>query len=768
MAKEKIIKICDLLIDYGVLAIVFSVPLIIDFSLNSYNTVDLYKAIFFRSVLSVIFLAYIAKIFISGKLSYRGSGLIFILAGWLLLSFFISSIFSLDPNLSFWGDFMRQQGLYNFFNYLVFFILLVLNLKNFRQIKRIMAAVILSASLASVYGLIQYFGLDWIRWSESALSTGRIFSSLGQPNFFGHFLIMVLPVSLYALIFMAKRFWHRLLIALAAGAQLVCLVFTYSRAAWLGFSVAAAAFFLFWLYYQGFKKTMAAAMALTLIAAAAVIGLTFAKPAGQNLNSISLTGRLKSLTDVNSGSNKIRLLYLGAAVQEIKNESYFRLLLGSGPETLALVFTKYYRPEWGVHESVNTVTDRAHNWLFDQLLSLGVLGLVATIIFYAYFIYLAAGRLVKRRPLNSQDWLLAFLFFSLIGYFINNLFSFSLLTNQIYLFLILAVCLFIADYRQAEKTIKIKLTNFSRLFIWLSLSAVLAVFIYTNNINQARAEIYYGKSLIMMKSADCRGGIINLDKALSLFPNNYYYQKNYIYLNLACLDLIQARPLHDKLAGNLLVFIESIKNKRSYAMLDYTARAYSWLGGRFSPSYYDKAEKIYNDLIADYPDIFTAYEYLAKLKAARGDYAAGANYYERAIGVLPPLDHPYLNDQHRRQIEVELIRLYEQAGQANLNLENFDLALDYYNKGLALDPRRATLYKYSADVYYLQGRLDEAIALNQRGLALNPADYHWPLQLFLLYNDKKDSVKAGEYLALALALAPENPELKEYEKELNK
>ena len=96
------------------------------------------------------------------------------------------------------------------------------------------------------------------------------------------------------------------------------------------------------------------------------------------------------------------------------------------------------------------------------------------------------------------------------------------------------------------------------------------------------------------------------------------------------------------------------------------------------------------------------------------------------------------------------------------------MALEYYKKALTLEPYRPTLYKNLADIYYLQGNLDQAITLNQRGFTLSQSDYHWPLQLSLLFRENKNLPEAQKYLNQALKLAPDNEELKKYQSELNK
>ncbi|MEI6597397.1 MAG: O-antigen ligase family protein, partial [bacterium] len=481
------------------------------------------------------------------------------MAGFLLVSVFISSLLSVHPNDSFWGSFLRQQGFYNFFNYLLFFALIILNLKDFKQVKKIIIAVIASASLTVVYGFVQYFNLDPIRWTENGLSTDRIFSALGQPNFFGHYLILVIPFSLYCLIFMAKSFFSRFFIGLALLAQLVCLVFTYSRAAWLGFLGSMIFLLIFWLLYKRFKKIAYAFMGLLLVGLGLIVFLNLTDNSAVNAPApLGIVNRIKSMADFKSGSGKMRFYYIKYALEEIKRESPLRLLAGSGPETLTGLYLKYYQIDWGIYETINTVPDRAHNWLFDQILALGILGLLATLLFYIFIIYKAIRFVLGRPKLESDDWLLIFLFASLTAYCINNFFSFSLFTVLVYLYLILALAWFIINYQQEEKIINIRLTVFSKLLIWLALLACSAVFIYTNNINQARAEIYYIKAIKSFRASDFQGVINNFNKTIQLSPGSSYYQEDYLFLLLNCLPAIKNKADMAKLYNNLLLHIEEI------------------------------------------------------------------------------------------------------------------------------------------------------------------------------------------------------------------
>ncbi|MDA3792131.1 MAG: hypothetical protein PF545_00525, partial [Elusimicrobia bacterium] len=54
--------------------------------------------------------------------------------------------------------------------------------------------VILSAGIVSLYGIFQYIGLDPLGWKGNFYP--RIWSTLGNPNFLGAYIAMVLPVTI--------------------------------------------------------------------------------------------------------------------------------------------------------------------------------------------------------------------------------------------------------------------------------------------------------------------------------------------------------------------------------------------------------------------------------------------------------------------------------------------------------------------------------------------------------------------------------------------
>lgn len=103
--------------------------------------------------------------------------------------------------------------------------------------------LILCTGLVALYGIYQYFaGVEIpVTWIDSKVETTlktRVFSIIGSPNILGAIMVLVLPAT-YAMFLNAKGRIRKYLYLGAIMVLGVCLVFTFSRGAWLAFIFAA-------------------------------------------------------------------------------------------------------------------------------------------------------------------------------------------------------------------------------------------------------------------------------------------------------------------------------------------------------------------------------------------------------------------------------------------------------------------------------------------------------------------------------------------------
>ncbi len=765
MKKEKIKNFINSLLDINVLAIIIFTPLYFAFFQENYSIFELNKIVLFRSLLLLSIILYVAKVFLEGKVRTKINFGLFLFVAFAITSFFVSSYYSIHPKLSFWGSYARQQGFYSLISYVLFFCLLILCFDNFKKIKKAIIAVIASSTIACIYGIIQYFYLDPLNWKEATIFTNRIFSSLGQPNFFGHFLLLTIPLSIYSLFCLSKKFIYKLFLLLIIFGQLACLIFTYSRSALLGFVAGLYVFLVLWLVAKRRKKI---AISLILVGfvfcSIIIVGSIFYTKNGHIDDSnydLNFVSRIKSNFDLSSGSTKMRLLYWQAAVREIKTASPKRLLIGYGPETLSTVFSKYYTPEWGIYEKINSYPDRAHNIIFDTILAFGLFG---PVLFFLFSGYLATQiyRYVKINfyKQNKEFWLVLTISALLFGHFINLLFTFSTTAINVYFVLMLAILVFLLNQYNQSKELAIKLTKISRIIIFISVFTVCFLFIFYQNINELLADYYYMEVKLAEKNGDCGLVLDNMEKVINYSPVRTFYQERYLYHYLNCFGANENQEAQNKMHDNLVWMLNTIKSEeyQFFTVLNM-AHAESLLGYYINPAYYGAAERNYTSLIQLNPYFTQPAKDFAKMKLWQNDYEQAINYAKQAIDAAPSLDHENLNEEHSREIKKELIGIYDILGAAYEGQDNSHEALIVYENILKIDPFYLLVYKRIADIYYRQGDIGKAIFYNKRGYMLNPRDYAWPYAIALLYQDINDKESAFEYASQAIALSSGNQEV---------
>lgn len=144
-----------------------------------------------------------------------------------------------------------------------------LNLINSRQqVKNICDIFMAVGLIVALYGIFQYVtGAEipstWVDKAEESLRT-RAFSFIGSPNVLGSFLILHISMAFGS--FMAAQHWLKKRVYLGiTGISMLCLIFTFSRGAWIVFFFA---FLLLALWLD--KRILIALVILALITPVAV------------------------------------------------------------------------------------------------------------------------------------------------------------------------------------------------------------------------------------------------------------------------------------------------------------------------------------------------------------------------------------------------------------------------------------------------------------------------------------------------------------------
>ena len=279
----------------------------------------------------------------------------------------LSAFLSVNPRVSFWGSYERQQGLLTLGAYLALFLLTSTGLRTRGQAERLWSAIVWGSLPIVVYGLVQAAGLDPLEWRTDAASP--VLSTMGRSNFLGSYLVLVLPLTVGRILLAGRRWPYGLLLA----GQLLVLALTAARGAWLGLAAAVLTGALAWRAATGQRRPAWIVLALAAVGVAFVMLLNLPQGPIAALAGMPGLDRLATLGQTNEGSTAARLTIWQATLSLLVARPW----LGYGPETMRALFARVYPPQLVYYQGRNISVDRAHNLLLDTGMSTGILGIVA-------------------------------------------------------------------------------------------------------------------------------------------------------------------------------------------------------------------------------------------------------------------------------------------------------------------------------------------------------------------------------------------------------
>lgn len=746
--------VLDRLIMAVCLTTVFLVPAWFAYLIPAYNIFELNKTVVFKILVWLLFGLTAGRfIFYPVKLSVAPR--VFFKKYWLMPTIFIIglalSIFAaLSPSLAFYGTPERQGGLVSYLFYFLWFILLSFNLavsggEAPRKVRALVVAAVSSAALVSFYALLQIMNIDFLSWPEAPYLMHRAFSSLGQPNFLASWLLLVIPLSIY-LFLSARTSAGRIASFLAVIVQFCGLISTASRGGFLAALAAAGLFLAYRLFSSSWTRRRKITIAIVFILASLAVVSAFDCISG---------GRIRSLADYQSGSMGARANFYSAAADAIKD----RPIIGYGLDNAGEVFIRYYQPDWGVFGDVAQSSDRAHNLILDILLNSGAVGLIIFSILYYSFFRLAGENI---RTGKSAALSLAIIF-GAAAYLISLLFSFSLVSGEVYFWLFFALLIGLsaaegnrqpsgegASIVRNEKSSAIG----GKIIIILLLAAAVSYGVL-KEIRVLQADYYFNKIYFLLGAGKFEEALA-LDapwRALVINPAlRGSYDSFWIEKAFEAYDSI-SQPETKEMVRRQFAFVDSQLAPIGYRNLLAKAKAGEVAGNLAA------AEGYLSQVINLTPYWPLAYLQQGRLAVAARDYPRAIVAYHLAALNLPDAADRRLNYLHRDVILHYQYFIDWRLGEIHQIISNYAAAEKYYRLAYWANPADIALLKKIADTYYLRGDLDQAIFYNRRGQARDPQDYHWPLALAILSYEKGDSAAAAGYLDQAENLAPGNEEI---------
>ena len=327
-----------------------------------------------------------------------------------------SVVFSVHMPTAIFGKYNRDEGLLAFVNYAVLYFLGVQHIDRPARVRALALAIVAGSIPVVAYGVIQYLGLDPIPWSVD-FGPRRAFSTYGNPDILGGFLMFTVPVSL-VLAFFEKRPVLRVLLWAAFALNLFVLVVSFTRGAWVG-GLVGLAFAGFVAFRHGARFTRIDAIPALVSGALLAVLLRVQHLAGADVEMGIVQFGAYRLTAGDAGGIGARLLIWKAAIAAIAE----RPLLGFGPDTFRFVFGIYKPLEYVRTISAN-VADSPHSYPLQMAVGVGVVG--AVLLYYIFArVAVGSGASVFRSSVVPERAVLGSLWAGCAGYIAYLFFGLS-------------------------------------------------------------------------------------------------------------------------------------------------------------------------------------------------------------------------------------------------------------------------------------------------------------------------------------------------------
>jgi O-antigen ligase len=309
-------------------------------------------------------------------------------------AYLLACLFAYDMHAAFWSNYERGEGGFQALHYYVFFLLLILLLREAKDWKRIFNFSLVAAGLMILYGIFGNLGVSGFigayasggapaGWWQKMVS-GRFQGSLGNPAYVDPYLIFAIFYAAY--LWAQKKITGTATAFTAWGYGIIIAIFALffvlgqTRGAFLGLGAGIFVFLIYLLFSKDalLKKWSAIILGVFVV----LCGIGFAVrniPAVENLPG----GRLLQIS-VSDSTAQTRFWVWGEAWQGFLERPIF----GWGPENFTAVYDKFFNPKFYVPgQNTETWFDRAHSVFFDYLSETGIVGLLAYLgIFVVFFV----------------------------------------------------------------------------------------------------------------------------------------------------------------------------------------------------------------------------------------------------------------------------------------------------------------------------------------------------------------------------------------------
>lgn len=642
------------------------------------------------------------------------------------------------------------------------------NYVNKNNFKKIYYTFFIVGFIASVYGVLQYFGIELIWPKVLNPFGGRCVSTFGNPNFLSSFLILLYPIML------VEYFYNNNILILIFLITYFCaLLSTLTRSSWIGLFVSLLYVILVLLIEE--KRLLLKNKKKFLVLFSILLFIFFVwpkSPVGENPSAINRIFEIRQAKDVYPPLHQRLLIWL-CGFDMIKE----KFVTGKGWGLFELFYPFYQGKYLFIKKlSHRTHANNAHNEIIEVWSQTGTVGLGIYILFLlTFFIY--SFKLFREEKNDYYKLIILAVTSSVVGMLIDNLLNVTIhfcVPAFLYFFNIGVLATF--DDTRIKKNIQ-----FNSLIrnIFLVFGVFIVIRLWLNFLG----EINYFKGFKYSKRNDLDRALYYLSKANKFqkyeVNNNYELANTYARLkrlNEAVYyyyEALSSNCGYDEIHFNLATVYSQLNNFQM-AILHYTQalfinplskEAYMALGSIFLSDVdrnLSSAIKLFEQAISVFPEEKDFYNNLGYLYIKNGEEIKALKCYEKALKIDPNFEFAkknYLLLSSKLKIKDNILTVYDRLLNEMINdvkQNRFEEAENKCYKLLEIFPNDYNVKFYLANILFSKNELDEAVKLYEEIISNQPDNLNARYNLAITLIKQRKFGEAKEHLKYILSKQPDN------------
>lgn len=646
--------------------------------------------------------------------------------GFLMIFFMLlSTVFSVIPAVSLWGSYFRMQGFVAFSHYFLMGLLVFVYIQQkVDNIHRIFAIILSSASLVSIYAILQRYNLDNILWDDVTL-VGRVFGSLSNPNSLAQFLVLTIPVTLGCFVAYKRRF----IIGFSLVLQLFALIFSQGRTAALVTALSLFVFFYFITKVQ-FRKRMLHVTVGIMSVLIIGFGSIFTLQHYAVIPEIPLINRL-STTEVNVRSFEVRsILWKSSAPLLIDHP-----LLGFGADTFHYIYPKYRDEALHTLEDINASPDRTHNELYDFSLFFGFPFLLLYLVL-AYIIMRVCYNFIKKEKHIQHTGLVIGMGSALLGHFLVTLMGFSLIPHFMLASVYVAIIFSFTALISADTQIRfaMNLNKLSGPLLLLTSLLVFSAASWTLYFPPVYADFLHRQSIneLFITNSSAADVLKPLETAATIMPvygpyAQYYADLARNFLDDPKLDVSEKKQIYDTAVHLMdLAISQNQLDSFSYVALGLLESRYA--SGAFDFQAFNAAQWNMRKALELNPKMPSILMEFGNVYFENKKWESAKEKYEQYLQLIPDYwkwkddlanktDYEQLQYRAFMRFNPQFDAILMKLAQSYANTGDFNRAEDYL---LYIDDQNFEKYVILGDIYRFGDRFTQAAQAYRKALTLSP------------------------------------------------